>query len=691
MSDTFNTTVANWQGVDKEPIAGSDNLVKSGGVKKMYFKNENIVTKNLFNKNSTTRQNGFAQLYGGDFLYNSIFARTAVNVLRNTTYYLGGLAESTDAHLCYYNGDTYIGGVNIGNQQFITPANCNIVYLTSLITNYDSIIISEQQLNSYKGYGIQGENIDFDSINKNIVDGEVLKEQTTELKALKGSVCNYFNKDDENIEENYYLFYTNGSKTAASGWNIVPVKLQAGETYYVSGVNANIHVVFFVGDYNNGGHYVGGQLIESNTTINVPAGCDNVYFSCLSSDMPQIMVSYGSTAPSKYAPYGSFLTSEVFQDSSISKKKLGLGNTVLYKKDFNAAINAEFLGATQSNFDSNGLFVGTSTDFITFNREYYIKPRTLRLLVTFAPNCILTVKSSDGDSVATFNLSNNTISCNTYSKNTTVFSSPSDYYLIEIECNYNVGKIKVTNIKTSETDEITATFSGVGGYGEGAIGVKVPGFGLWHDKYMFGVSSTDYPCYIKSMSVIVPYQNCDMVVYGDSITEPEGYYPSDVFDESWTQVLKNEASYNILFSGRGGYGLDAIISTIKNELPYILPKYVMVTIGTNGGVSAAGLRTLLNYIIKCGVIPVLNNIPCNEHGTQTSVNAIIESIRREYSISGCRFDIATSLAMDGASVDTTKMYWEDYGGDIGSYYHHPNPKGASAMIAQLKNDVPYIF
>ena len=32
MSDSFNTTVANWQGVDNEPIAGSDNLVKSGGV-----------------------------------------------------------------------------------------------------------------------------------------------------------------------------------------------------------------------------------------------------------------------------------------------------------------------------------------------------------------------------------------------------------------------------------------------------------------------------------------------------------------------------------------------------------------------------------------------------------------------------------------------------------------------------------
>ena len=32
MSQTFSTTVSDWQGVDDEPTVGSDNLVKSGGV-----------------------------------------------------------------------------------------------------------------------------------------------------------------------------------------------------------------------------------------------------------------------------------------------------------------------------------------------------------------------------------------------------------------------------------------------------------------------------------------------------------------------------------------------------------------------------------------------------------------------------------------------------------------------------------
>ena len=48
MSDTFNTIVANWQGIDDEPIAGSSNLVRSGGV---YSEIENKTSNILFYPN----------------------------------------------------------------------------------------------------------------------------------------------------------------------------------------------------------------------------------------------------------------------------------------------------------------------------------------------------------------------------------------------------------------------------------------------------------------------------------------------------------------------------------------------------------------------------------------------------------------------------------------------------------------
>ena len=48
MSDTFNTTIANWQGVDDVPTAGSGNLVTSGGVAEI---NKGVAFKKLENLN----------------------------------------------------------------------------------------------------------------------------------------------------------------------------------------------------------------------------------------------------------------------------------------------------------------------------------------------------------------------------------------------------------------------------------------------------------------------------------------------------------------------------------------------------------------------------------------------------------------------------------------------------------------
>jgi hypothetical protein len=50
MSDTFNTIVANWQGVDDVPTAGSDNLVKSGGAAKEIANSISSLNKQLQRK-----------------------------------------------------------------------------------------------------------------------------------------------------------------------------------------------------------------------------------------------------------------------------------------------------------------------------------------------------------------------------------------------------------------------------------------------------------------------------------------------------------------------------------------------------------------------------------------------------------------------------------------------------------------
>ena len=145
-------------------------------------------------------------------------------------------------------------------------------------------------------------------------------------------------------------------------------------------------------------------------------------------------------------------------------------------------------------------------------------------------------------------------------------------------------------------------------------------------------------------------------------------------------------------SGRGGGTILTVLDYIKNELPFIEAKYVMVTVGTNGSNTEANLTEVVNYIKSQGAIPILNNIPCNESGTQIENNALIEKVRSKLGIKGCRFDLATSLAGDGEEVDKSMMFWEDYSGSYGwQIYHHPNGKGGQMMFERTFIDIPEIY
>ena len=146
----------------------------------------------------------------------------------------------------------------------------------------------------------------------------------------------------------------------------------------------------------------------------------------------------------------------------------------------------------------------------------------------------------------------------------------------------------------------------------------------------------------------------------------------------------------VVFSGQSGSTIDGVLVRVANEIPVIRPKYVMVTIGTNGGNTERKLCELVEYIRSQGAVPILNNIPCNEHGTQVETNELIERVRRRYAIRGCRFDLATSVDRDGLQVDTSTMWREDYGGGH-VYYHHPNVRGSRLMYLRTLLDVPEIY
>ena len=120
----------------------------------------------------------------------------------------------------------------------------------------------------------------------------------------------------------------------------------------------------------------------------------------------------------------------------------------------------------------------------------------------------------------------------------------------------------------------------------------------------------------------------------------------------------------------------------------------MVTIGTNGGNTVANLSQLAEYVQSLGSELIMNYIPCNESGTQVSVNSDIDSVRNTYRLRGVDFDKPTSLSGDGSVVDTSLMWDEDYSVDHpdwgvgGHVYHHPNVEGAKRMFSRILIDCP---
>lgn len=71
MSDSFNTTVKNWQGIDDKPTAGSDNLVKSGGVALIenYNFGNDIIGGRATRNGGFYNNNGSVEIRGGKAYY----------------------------------------------------------------------------------------------------------------------------------------------------------------------------------------------------------------------------------------------------------------------------------------------------------------------------------------------------------------------------------------------------------------------------------------------------------------------------------------------------------------------------------------------------------------------------------------------------------------------------------------------
>ncbi len=340
-------------------------------------------------------------------------------------------------------------------------------------------------------------------------------------------------------------------------------------------------------------------------------------------------------------------------------------------------------------FSAAGLHLTPANDLVKLNYYYSLAGRSIQYSVKFSGDAVAVFQTDKGDFKAWVDVKSKkiSISTNPVIEKQVDFLAADREYIVEIIRNYQESKIRITDGKTRKQAELSAVNDGPGGYGTGAIqaGYAV---GRQYDYYTFGIVNGTQML-VKQIKVQAADSNFKILLYGDSITEPDGYFPTASFHQAWTNLVMSGVKGKSMASGRGGTTIYELLDRIKNELPYVKAKYVMITIGTNGGNTEQNLSQLVEYIQAQGSIPILNNIPANAAGTHTAVNAMIEQIRQKYNIKGVKFDIATSINNDGNLVDKSTMWFEDY--SWGKIYHHPNVKGATLMFEQSKIDVPELY
>ena len=377
----------------------------------------------------------------------------------------------------------------------------------------------------------------------------------------------------------------------------------------------------------------------------------------------------------------------------IVRKKGTKTFATLYDKQLNKKeISPEILINGAGDYTDEGLMLTENGKIGKLNKFYALAERMVRYKVRFSHDAKAVFRSSEGDFIVSLDLPEKQISIGTHPLTIRKMESLAGNkdYLIEIDHIYQQANVRLIDLETKDTVELSVINDGQGGCGAGALqsGFAV---GMQWDHYCFGLESGT-SMLIKQISVFSMKDHVKLLIYGDSITQPEGYFPTSDFPLSWTQLIINRLGGNAMSSGRGGGTIHMLLEYIKNELPFLNTEYVMVTIGTNGGNTAENLTELVKYIKSQGAIPILNNIPCNESGTQIENNKLIEKIRQEQKINGALFDITTSLSNDGQQVDKSFMYWEDYSGSFGwQIYHHPNEKGGKKMFERTLIDVPEIY
>ena len=274
-ADADFANVANWQGVDDKPTAGSDNLVKSGGVYENDKIYDSLITQiespNLFDKTAATLYKYVRKEDGQLSSYDSTFTSDFIPIDSAGCYAkLGKTGGSHFGYACYSvkSIDSFTHGDNSKQAQF-QEGDAYVRYSGDLV-NIDEFMVvrgtSSDYPDVYFGYGnigklrpdtVSTEQIKDGSITVDkIVNGSITVDKlaTESVNAEKLSDINIWIRDDapyrNTIKETYFI------PEALIGIAIITIRYTTGGRIIVSGLDIGKSVIWKsdkeVSTYENG-------------------------------------------------------------------------------------------------------------------------------------------------------------------------------------------------------------------------------------------------------------------------------------------------------------------------------------------------------------------------------------------------------------------------------------------------------
>ena len=377
---------------------------------------------------------------------------------------------------------------------------------------------------------------------------------------------------------------------------------------------------------------------------------------------------------------GNIMTKNFDSSKTISKET----NTLLLDADFenNRTISDDFENNSDWIYD-NGKIVNNSNTTLWTNKCITINEKdTIAIFSLESDNAqfALTWKPNNyGECGSYFSVTMNAL--NMHERTTT--GEKTDVLLTEA---INIKKSHRYILKCTKSlhENIIELIDGINGTTVATISSEQTGRNTGNDEFpggrqmdTLGINASG-TVYVYRVFVKNKIENPFIVIYGNSITEGDRCFSK----EGYAYKLKEYIGKNkVIISGESGSnitGTSGVYNRIKNEIPTFRnkPKYIMVTIGTNGGDNENDFINLKKLIESYGCIPIINVPPMFSN---------IGNIRKWVLGLNCltvRFDIATALDNNIENGADSSLFADDI---------HPNPNGHIKMFDRAKIDLIGIF